>query len=148
MHSRKSIFYRGIVFVVSFLAAVVFSTLKIDAACSVSFKQNNFQETTDEQYVILAGDVDEWTDQGLQVSGGCSSPVITKMVVNGKTKAGTKFNPSDYGAGHYTIVYEYSYKDNGVDITGTIYRYVRILNDNYSLENNYNLSYFGAEKGE
>lgn len=144
MHSRKSIFYKGIVFVASFLAMLFLTSVRAQAACSVTFVENSeLTDSYDEQYVILSGDLSGWQDRRLQVSGGCTNLEIEKLSVNGKDLEGTKyFVPSSYDPGHYTIGYHYKYDDNGTSTSGVMYRYLRILNENYSLDNNYTLGVF------
>ena len=59
MHSRKSIFYKGIVFVASFLMMVLLTSIRAEAACSVTFvKNDNLVDSYDEQYVTLAGKIE------------------------------------------------------------------------------------------
>ena len=79
MHSRKSIFYKGIVFVASIFAMAIFSFTKAEAACEVKFSKND-------QYVTLAGNLLGWNESNLEMindGGNCSEFGIEEVWVNG-----------------------------------------------------------------
>ena len=60
MHSRKSIFSKGIVFILSFFAMAIFSFVKVEAAeCEVSFKDGN-------QYLVIGGN--NWEDKEVKLN--------------------------------------------------------------------------------
>ena len=132
MRSRKSILNKGIVFVMSVFAFMLFSFTKISAACEVSFSDGN-------QYLTLGGNISNWNDTRLK-SSGCDI-TITSLTINGKVVQGEEGQSPSFiptGAGHYTIGYNYKYNDGGNDVEGVIYRYVRVLNSNLGTSNNYN----------
>lgn len=138
MHSRKSIFKKGIVFLASVFAMAVFSFVKVDAACEVTFNDGN-------QYLTIGGDKSSWDDNKL---GGCPGITVHSIEINGKAEdAGvTAFTVDERGAGHYTVGYNYSYSEDGSTKTGKIYRYVRILDSSFSTSNNYSLATFDFDK--
>lgn len=147
MHSRKSILKKSITFIMSIFAFAIFSTSKVNAeSCEVKFKDNN-------PYLVIGGEASTWNDEGLEISEDCTSwsnIEVTSLVVNGKAETGTLFT-SDRAAGHYTIEYKYSYLASGVKETGSIYRYLRILNSSMDTSSNYTLGTFnltGNKKSE
>ena len=79
MHSRKSIFSKGIVFIISVFAMAIFSFIKVEAACEVIFND-------DSQYLTIGGKQDEWQDKGIKLSSDCggSNLTINSLNVNGK----------------------------------------------------------------
>ena len=133
MHSRKSIFKRGIAFVLAFFAMVIFTQVKVGAACEV-FLQDGAQ------YLTLGGSNSKWRDSGLDASAECNAPnavVPATVFVNGKQV--DSFTPQNgYTEGQYTIEYKYSFGE----YSGSVYRYVRILNANFDTSKNYTLGSF------
>ena len=138
MHSRKSILNRGIVFIASVFAMAFLSCLKVSAVCEPTFNDGT-------QYVTIGGDKESWDDS---LIGGCDGIEISSITVNGVTVEGASvFAPEDYPLpGHYTVGYNYTYKEGEDTNSGVIYRYVRILDDIYTTSNNYTLSTFDFDK--
>jgi hypothetical protein len=137
MHSRKSIFKRGIVFILAIFAMAIFSQFKVGAACDVSIADGV-------DYLTLAGSNSRWSDSMLKVSDDCAD-AITKIdvLVNGKSAAG--FVPQNYTEGQYTVEYRYTFQGE----TKSLYRYVRILNSSFDTSKNYTLGSFDVfEPGE
>ena len=140
MHSRKSIFYRGIVFIVSIFAMAIFSQIDIKAAsdCKMTLADNN-------AYLTFGGSNSNWSDSELGYSGTCTTEERNSYKKKGVyvNNSGTNvdgFVPSDYGPGHYTI--EYRYEFNSKEYSE--YRYVRILDANFDTSKNYNLGAFNS----
>ena len=137
MHSRKSILNRGIVFIASVFAMAFLSCLKVSAVCEPTFNDGT-------QYVTIGGDKSSWDDS---LIGGCTGIEISSITVNGSPIAGNVFAPEDYpNPGHYTVGYNYTYKDGEDTNSGVIYRYVRILDDIFTTSNNYTLGTFDFDK--
>ena len=141
MHSRKSIFSKGIVFILSFFAMVIFSFTKVEAeSCEASFKDGS-------QYLVIGGN--SWEDTGVKLNDDCVAKEfkVNSIQVNNESPVSNSiFTISSRAAGHYTVAYNYSYKDSqGSEKSGSIYRYVRILNSSFDTSNNYTLGTFDIE---
>ncbi len=138
MHSRKSIFYRGIVFIVALFAMAIFSTIgvKAEETCKVALADNA-------TYLTFGGGNSNWFDLELKIDDSCTSEeraTYSKLGVYVNGSQVHSFYPSDYGAGHYTV--EYRYKFLGAE--ESIYRYVRVLDSNFDTSKNYSLGVFNA----
>lgn len=138
MHSRKSIFYRGIVFIASIFAMAIFSQVNIKAAsdCKMILADNN-------AYLTFGGSNSNWSDSELAYSGTCTSEERGTYKKEGVYVNGSQvssFVPSNYGPGHYTIEYKYELLSQ----KHSTYRYVRILDANFDTSKNYNLGAFNA----
>ena len=137
MHSRKSIFKRGIAFVMAFFAIAIFSQVKVGAACDVTIADNV-------DYLTLAGSNSKWSDSMLKVSEDCPDAITNiDVFVNGKSATG--FVPQNYTDGQYTVEYRYTFQGE----VKSLYRYVRILNSSFDTSKNYTLGSFDVfEKDE
>ena len=136
MHSRKSIFYRGIVFIVSIFAMAIFTqvNVKAESLCDVILTDNN-------PYLTFGGSNSNWSDSGIKYSGPCSSDEIGSFETLGTYVNGNqveRFVPANYGSGYYTI--EYKYKFSGEN--KSLFRYVRILDASFDTSKNYSLGAF------
>ena len=144
MHSRKSIFYKGIVFVASIFAMAIFSFTKAEAACEVKFSKND-------QYVTLAGNLLGWNESNLEMindGGNCSEFGIEEVWVNGSKTGLDAFVAQGRDPGHYTVEYKYKYEENSSVVRGSIFRYVQILSAFDDNSENYTLGVFKGSATE
>jgi hypothetical protein len=137
MHSRKSIFYRGIVFIASIFAMAIFSQFNVKAeVCEIKLQDES-------PYLTFGGSNSNWSDSGLEQASICTSEERATYQMLGTYVNGSqidRFVPSNYGAGYYTI--EYRYRFLGAE--HSLYRYVRILDANFDTSKNYTLGAFNA----
>ena len=98
----------------------IFSFTKVEAAsCEASFKDGN-------QYLIIGGNT--WEDNGVKLNDECVATEfkVNTIKVNNEEPVNTStFTISSRNPGHYTVAYNYSYKDSQGSLQeGKIYRYV------------------------
>ena len=144
MHSRKSIFYKGIVFIASVFAMAIFSFTKAEATCDVVFSKND-------QYVTLAGNLIGWSDSNLEMintEDNCSEFGIEEVWVNGEKTGLDTFVAKGRNPGHYTVEYKYKYEENSSVVRGSVFRYVQILSSFDDNSENYTLGVFKGSATE
>ena len=137
MRFKKSILSRGIIFVMGILAMTIFSFTKVNATCEVKFQD-------EKQYLTLGGDYFKWSDSGIVGNSDCGTLTPETTTINGVEAT---FTINNMSAGSYTVGYNYTWNNSSTSQSGSgvIYRYLRILDSNYSTRNNYTLADFNLE---